>query len=296
MFLLIPLMYAAFALTFIFGATSIHYAQPIFFIGLRMVITGIFILGYLILTKKQWVPAKRDWWIFGLLGIVHIFIPYVGENMAYTILPACHVSLMWNLSPLLTAVCSWVILRERMTWMKLLGLAIGLLGFVPLFLSACPCASSFLFISWADWLLIGAVVSAAVAWSAIRKLAHRYSILIINGWSMLLGGALSFVVSGFKESWHPFPVTNWPMTLWCVGALVILGGIIGYNLYGYLLKRYTATFLSFCGGLTPLLTALFARIFLGQPLSPVFLLSASITCVGLYLVYRQELTQGYITQ
>jgi drug/metabolite transporter (DMT)-like permease len=65
--------------------------------------------------------------------------------------------------------------------------------------------------------------------------------------------------------------------------------LICYNLYGYLLRRFSATFMSFAGLTTPLFTALFGWIFLGEVASPAFYLSFSILSVGLLLFYQEEL-------
>lgn len=300
MILLVFFMYAMFALTFILGSASVHYASPIFFIGLRMALTSAVIFISLAIFRLNWRVPRRDWWLFGLLGVFHIFIPYVGENIVFKYLPAAQVSLMWNLSPLVTALFAWLLLRERMTFIKFIGLLVGFLGFIPTlvyeYLHEIGLRSVFL-LSAADWLLLLAIVSAAAAWSLVRLLRQRgYGALIINVWSMLLGSVLSFIVSWFFEPWHPFPVSNWGMTMWCAGWLVLTGGILGYNLYGHLLKKYTATFLSFAGSITPFFTAFLAWFFLHDTLNPVFFFSTFITCIGLYLVYQQELRQGYIQQ
>ncbi len=298
MILLVFFMYFMFALTFIFGSASINYAEPIFLIGLRMIITAALIFLYLFTRRSRQKVARRDWWVFGLLGIIHIFIPYVGENIVYKYLPAAQIALMWNLSPLITAGFSLIMLHERITLLKLVGLLIGFVGFVPMLVHEYAHETglrSFFYLSYADWLLILAVVSAAAAWSLVRVLRHRgYGALIINGWSMLIGGLLSFLTSFGLESWHPVPVYSWPMTCWYIGLLVLTGGILGYNLYGHLLHQYTATFLSFAGCITPVFTAVLAYIFLGDAIDPVLLISTAITAIGVYLVYQQDLQRGYI--
>ena len=62
-------------------------------------------------------------------------------------------------------------------------------------------------------------------------------------------------------------------------------------LYGYLLKSYTTTFLSFAGFLSPLFGALYGWVFLSEKISWHFYLSCAIVFAGLYLFYQDELTQ-----
>ena len=155
--------------------------------------------------------------------------------------------------------------------------------------------TSLFHVSTADIALVIAVISAAFAWSTFKKLLHRgYRALVINGWAMLIGGGYSLILSPFFEPWHPFPVKNWPITIVCLFALVLIGGVICYNLYGFLLKRYTVTLLSFAGGVVPFFTAFFQWIILHQKVSFPFILSVIIISVGLYIFYTEELRQGYI--
>jgi len=70
--------------------------------------------------------------------------------------------------------------------------------------------------------------------------------------------------------------------------------IFCYNLYGYLLKRFTATFLSFAGLLSPIFASFNAWLILKEPPSPVIFLATGIVSLGLFFVYQAELKQGYI--
>ena len=61
-----------------------------------------------------------------------------------------------------------------------------------------------------------------------------------------------------------------------------------------MLRRYTATFLSFMGLLSPIFASLTGWLFLGEPISWVIFLSTGIVSIGLWIVYYAELKQGYI--
>jgi drug/metabolite transporter (DMT)-like permease len=61
-----------------------------------------------------------------------------------------------------------------------------------------------------------------------------------------------------------------------------------------MLKKYTATFLSFMGLLSPIFASLNSWLILGEPPSWQILLSTSIVSLGLFIVYQAELKQGYI--
>jgi len=210
MIFIVILMYALFGLTFIFGSIAMHNAAPIFFIGMRMVLSGGFMLSYLLFRRQSCKMRKEDIKTFFLLSIIHILIPYIGEFWALQYLSAAKTSLIWSLSPFVTAIFAWFMFKEKMTTLKAIGMMIGFLGFIPIVLhegTQEKSLFSLFHLSAADFALIIAVVSAAYAWSTFKKLMHKgYKPLLINGWAMLIGGFSSLIISPFFEPWNPFPV------------------------------------------------------------------------------------------
>ena len=76
--------------------------------------------------------------------------------------------------------------------------------------------------------------------------------------------------------------------------MTLISNVFCYNLYGFLLKKYTATLLSFVGLLSPIFASLSEWIILGQPPSPILLASTGIVLSGLWIVYQEEIKLGYI--
>jgi drug/metabolite transporter (DMT)-like permease len=79
-------------------------------------------------------------------------------------------------------------------------------------------------------------------------------------------------------------------------VMTFISNIFCYNLYGYLLKKFTATFLSFVGLLSPFFASLYGWILLGETPSLTIFLSTGIVAIGLWFVYQAELKQGYINR
>jgi drug/metabolite transporter (DMT)-like permease len=119
-----------------------------------------------------------------------------------------------------------------------------------------------------------------------------------NGSSMLIGGVFALIHSFFAESWNPLPVTASHALPFIQGTLImtLISNIICYNLYGLMLKRFTATFLSFMGLLSPIFASLTSWALLGEAPSPIIFLSTAIVSLGLWLIYSAELKQGYVVQ
>jgi drug/metabolite transporter (DMT)-like permease len=122
--------------------------------------------------------------------------------------------------------------------------------------------------------------------------------LMANGTSMLFGGLLALAHSTFVDSWTPTPILAGQFLpfLKSTLGLTLISNILCYNLYGWLLKRFTATFMSFVGLLSPIFASLNAWLILGEPPSWTIFLSTAIVSSGLWIVYRAELKQGYIVK
>lgn len=298
---LVVLMYALFGSTFTFGKLALMYAKPIFLIGLRMTLAGTFLLGYLFVVDKKKLHIKKEhWYLFIPIILIHVYLAYVCEFWALRYLTAAKTCLLYSLSPFITAIFSYFYFSEHITMKKFIGLLFGTLGFLPVLMA--PAAgeqAAFGFISWPELMMLVSVFSSVYGWIIFRRLTkfHFYSSFLINGVGMLGGGLLALGTSWLIEATPGVPlVTNWfAMFEWLL-LLIIVANIICYNLYGYLLKRYTATFLSFAGFLCPLMAALFGWMFLGERVCWEFFFTLFLVVIGLYLFYQEELRQGYIVK
>ena len=295
---LIVFLYALCASTFTICKALLDVVKPFFFIGVRMLVAGGLILTYSYFKdRKAFIIQKKDRWLFVQIVLFHVYFAYVLDLWSLQYLTSSSSSFLYNLSPFVAALFSYFYFAEHMTWKKCLGLLIGISGFLPelLFHKVSHGAGSFWF-SLPELILLGAVISGAYGWITMRKLVKNgeYSPMVVNGIGMIGGGLMAMITSLIVEGWSESPIFNmWPF-LKLTALIIIVGNLLFYNLYGYLLTRYTATFLSFAGFITPLFAAFFGWLFLGEAVEWTFFLSIFVVCIGLYIFYQEELKQGYM--
>jgi len=137
----------------------------------------------------------------------------------------------------------------------------------------------------------------------MKSLTNRgYSFVFINGIGMLGGGILSLMLSLIKEGWPTMKLqpevifkdlslldSPFFMLSFYTIALIIVANIICYNLYGYLLSKYSPTFLSFAGFMTPLFGAFLGWFFLGEVITWHYFATVGFVILGLYLFYKDQL-------
>src|SRR5579863_1529981 len=294
--ILVILMYALFASTFTLGKAALAYVSPFLFIGIRMILGGSLLLGYYRLVKKQKIVIyPADYSLFACIVLFHIFFAYTLEFWALEYVTSGKACLLYNLSPFITAIFSYFLFTERLSSRQMCGLIIGFLGFIPILVAQTPLEKIGLhvsFLSIYEIALIASVSSSAYCWMMVKRLINRkYPLLLINGISMTGGGILALLLSLATEGCLGLKVTSSEQLIMLSGycmALVIIANIIGYNLYGYLLTRYSATFLSFAGFMTPLFAALLGWLFLGEQVTWHFFVTMVMVICGLYLFHGKK--------
>jgi len=275
------------------------YAAPIFFVAFRMVVAGVILIAYCYWKDPALLRIKRkDYTHISMMVFMHIYLAFVLDLVALQYMSSFKAAFIYNLSPFITALFSYIYFYETMTPKKWVGLLIGFSGFLPTLLAQAPGEQNghLFFLSWPELMMIGSVVAAVVGWISMRSLVKDgYQPIAVNGIGMLGGGLLALATSAlFENGWHPVPVTDWWSFLKITAAVILVANIIYYNLYGYLLKTYTATFMAFVGFLSPLFAALFGWYFLDETISPTFFFSLFVVVIGLTIFYQEELRQGYI--
>jgi drug/metabolite transporter (DMT)-like permease len=223
-------------------------------------------------------------------------------------LTAAKTCFIYSLSPFFAALFSYLHFGEKMNRRKWIGMFIGFIGFVPLLATqkgAQELITSVPFLSWPELAMVGASACTAYGWILLRLLVNPpadqrsstpISPLTANGISMFVGGTIALAHSFFIDSWTPIPVETGHFAAFAQSVLfmTLISNILCYNLYGFLLKKFTATFLSFMGLLSPIFASLNSWFFLGEQPSGVIFLSTGIVSLGLWMIYSAELRQGYI--
>lgn len=291
--ILVIFLYALCASMFTIAKAVLLYAQPVFFIGIRMLAAGALLLGFdRVRLGRFYVIAKDDWWLFIQLILFHVYVVYVFDLLALQYMTSARSALWYSLTPFFTAGIAYFVLSERLTTKRAVGLAIGFAGMLFEVLAEVDIGQLSPKGIYDLYMLL-AVGAGAYGWIVFKQLQLRpagYSTFFINGLAMFVGGLMALATSALFEQWHiQSPVTHVLNFLLLTGLIVVLGNVMYYSLYGYLLRFYTNTFLAFAGFLCPLFAALFGWFFLHEPLSWRFFVSVGFVCFGLYLFYQDEL-------
>ena len=297
-----PILYFLWSLSFPIGKKLLEISPPVFLTGSRMVLGAAVLLGFIAIFQRKMFKkiTLKGWLAICLLGFFSIFLSNILEFWSLQHLSSAKTCFLFSLAPFLTAILSYFHFNEKMTPKKWIGILIGITGFVPVLMMTSGSEasfSSFFALSLPELSMFCAVFFAVYGWIILRMLVKDNDIAppLANGLSMLIGGILSLIASVFIDSWSPIPLTG---SFAVFGSTLIfitlLSNILCYNLYGYLLKRYTATLLSFFGLLSPIFTSIHGYFILGEPISPVIFLSTGIVLIGLKLVYSEEIKLGYI--
>lgn len=299
--LLVFLFYAIFSSTYTIGKAALSYSQPIFFIGMRFAIGGALTMLYLYFFDRKsfsWLP-KAHRWAFIQVALIQIFFAYTLEYWSMQYVASSKVALFFTMTPFYTVLFSQFLLGEKMTRKKFLGLLIGFVGMIILMITNSPTseslAGSFSGISLPEVALLVAVIAYAYGWVVKRSMVTTYEMnpLAVNGLTTFYGGLVTLLVSPCIDTWHPGPVSQVGPFIPLMIAMIVIGNLFGFNVYTWLLKRYSATLVSFVGFTDSLYAALYGWLLLGEKIAPAFFVSFMIITLGLYIFYQEELRQGY---
>lgn len=266
-----------------------------------MLIAGAILLGYWAFKRNSFKITKKQGISLLILSFLSIYLTNVLEFWGLKYLTAAKTCFIYSLSPFFAAFFSYLHFGERMTRQKWAGMLIGFIGFLPVLYTQMGeegLLGGIGFLSWPSLAVMGAALASVYGWVLLRLVVkdQQMSPVFANGSIMVMGGLFALLHSFFADSWTPTPIVSasgfWQGTL----LMTFVSNIICYNLYGFLLKRFTATFLSFMGLLSPIFASINSWLLLGESPSWIIFLSTGVVSTGLWLIYRSELKQGYIAK
>lgn len=263
-----------------------------------MLFAGLVLLAYLWIKYRPQNIKIKPAHIGGLLllALSQIYLTNILEIWAIKNMLSSKACLLYSLSPFVSALVAFFVLKETMSSKKMLGMSIGFLGLLPIIFAQTQeevASGTFLVFTFAELAMVGAVFCSVYGWIMLKKVMqdYKYSPLLANGVSMTIGGVLALLHSYFAgENWAPIPVNNLQPFVINTLIMCLISNLVCYNLYGYLLKRFSATFMSFAGLVTPIFASLFGYIWLNEVITWHFFVAIALFTFGLIIFYREEIT------
>lgn len=260
-------------------------------------------MGTLLIWRRTALRVSlKQFLSLAVLGFFSIYLANICEFWALQHLSAAKTCFIYSLSPFFSALFSYLHFGERMNGRKWIGMSVGLIGFMlPLVIASWntdTLIEGIMGFSWPELAIAVAALSSVYGWVLLRLLVKDEAIspIMASGSSMLFGGFFALIHSYWVDPWTPIPVQGADVAPFIQGILLmtLISNVICYNAYGFMLKHFTATFLSFVGLLSPIFASFNGWLFLGEAPDPLIFLGTSIVSLGLWLVYSAELRQGYI--
>ena len=262
-------------------------ASPLFALALRFLISGL--LGVLIAAwmGQTWKLTRAQWYATILFGVCQNAL-YLGLNfVAMQTVEAGLAAIIASTMPLLVALATWLIFKERLGWLGIAGLFAGLAG-VALIMGARITAGVDLY----GVLLCGiGVLALAFATLALRGAMSGGNFLMIVGLQMLVGSAALAVVAVLFETPRFNP--TWPL-FWAFAYTTLIPGLAATLVWFLLVNRIGAIRAATFHFLNPFFGVAIAAVLLGEALGPRDILGVAIITAGILAVQlaRQTPKQG----
>ena len=254
---------------------------PLILLAARFSLAGILILGITALRRERWSLSWRDTLAFALIGVANNAL-YLG--LGYTGLQTVSAGLgglIVSANPVFTAVFAALLLNEQLTWRKIAGLVLGIVGVGLIVWHRMSVGTDSLHGILFTFASLASIVAGTILF---KLLAPKGSLWIGNGIQNIAAGIVLIPFAVTLSSANDI-VPNLP--LFASFAFLTLGGsVLAYVIWFHLLRVCGATAASAYHFLMPPLAMMFAWMVLGEHVEFRDLLGIVPVAIGIYLVTR----------
>lgn len=191
--------------------------------------TLLFWIWSLFTAPKEQIE-KKDLWKVAIASFLGLFMTQLSFLFAITKCTAIDASIMSTLSPIMTLIISAVVIKERITWSGITGIALSLIGVIILIFNCVSIHSGA--DSTSIWGILGMIANTLCFASYVgifKPLIQKYSVVTFMKWMFLFSSlmALPFAFGAFGAS----NLAAVPMNItWHVIYVVIGATFIAYFL------------------------------------------------------------------
>lgn len=200
--------------------------------------------------KKEAVPTK-DKFLFAGAAILGLILNQCLFMVGLQLTSPANASIETTATPIITMLLSFIILKEPVTWKKVLGIAIGCTGALILIITSAKSGNGKVGNIWGDLIVIASQTFYALFLILFTNFTKKYSVFTANKWLFFWGTVLIWPFTAahvFHTDFSIIPTTAWMET----GYIIIFGTFLGYLIIMKALKILSPTIVSIYNYVQPI--------------------------------------------
>lgn len=207
------------------------YMHPVTMTALRILTASIAVFTILGALKLLRLPTKREWtYIIGGAAL-NVVLHHYFLNMGLFRTTGTNASLILGTGPVLTAICTALILRNYPTKIQWIGAAVGFIGIGSVVLAGGDSLSG---LKSGDAFIFIAILVQVLSFLVIAKAARTLDPRLLTAYMLAAGSIILIVISLIQEPGELIKFTTVPPSFWTVFAVsAILCTAVGHLLYNH---------------------------------------------------------------
>lgn len=273
------------ALTFVWVKFAFEVYRPLEIVFMRLVLACVILFAVMLISGHWQKIEPKDWGRFMLVAFCEPFLYFMGETNGLQYVSSTLGSLVISVIPLMTALVTWLFLKERITRWLLVGLLVSFAGVAAMSMAAGDFSATFKGLALLSLAVVGGMFYAIF----VKRLTHSYSALTVVAWQSFFGMLYFLPLFAIFEGKHFTQVQHSIISLGAVAGMSVFASVGAFLLYTGVIRDLGVVRANIFTNLIPVFTVVLAYFMLGDRLCPLSSIGLALTILGLFLSQYPDL-------
>lgn len=268
---------------FAFSKMGLQYAEPLTFLAMRYGAAVAILLPIFLIMRPALPRTARD---FGHLAVVGFLTQVVYFGLSYFAyylgMSVGAVALILSLQPILVALLAPLLVRERVSLLRWLGLVLGLLGAALVIGTRSETTAA---TTTGVLCVVGSLIGMTIATLYEKRFGQSHHPVSASLVQYVVGFAVMLPLAGVADSM--VVIWSWELVL-SLGYLVIGNSLISITLLLAMIRYGETAQVSALFFLVPPIAALMAWVLLGEVLPALAWIGMAVAAAGVAIAGRPD--------
>lgn len=275
--------------TWLFIKIGLNDLPPVSFAGIRFVIASLILLSIVFMRGRPLPRAPRDWALMAATGVLAFGVNYGLLFWGEQYISSGLAALLQTTIPAFGLLIAHIHLpAERLTLAKVLGVALGVFGVGVIFSNQLSVEGPRAL--WGSAAIVVGAFGAAYSNVLIKaRGGHIDPAMLASG--QMSFGLVPLLVIGILAEGNPLNFRWTPMALVSLFYLVLVGSVVAFLLYYWLVRNMDVTKTMMISLVTPLIAVVLGMLVLDEKLSWRTVLGGACIMSGIGLIVLRRIRE-----